>query len=73
MVWECEATTRPARKKRPTQLRWKMGGLLSNKERQEEYAKCATARGVLASITQRVHDVGYVPVHHSLCGGRHRG
>ena len=38
-----------------------MGDLLSNKERQDEYAKCATARGVLASIrvAQRVHDVGY--------------
>ena len=59
MVWECEATTRPARKKRPTQLRWKMGDLLSNKERQDEYAKCATERGVLASITQRVYEVGY--------------
>ena len=51
--------TRPARKKRPTQLRWKMGDLLSNAERQDAYAKCATARGVLASITRRVHEVGY--------------
>ena len=71
MVWECEATTRPARKNRPTQLRWKMGDLLSNKEGQEEYAKCATARGALASITQRVHDA--CGVHHSLYGGRHCG
>ena len=63
---------------RTCQSLWDKGGgltgdLLSNKESQDEYAKCATARGVLASITQRVHDVGYVPVHHSLCGGRHSG
>ena len=34
-------------------------GQPSNEASQEEYAKCATTRRVMAGITQRVHEVGY--------------
>ena len=39
VVWDFEAELRPARAKRPDQLRWKMDDLLENKERQAAYAK----------------------------------
>ena len=42
VVWDFEAKLRPARAKRPDQLRWKMDDLLENKDRQAAYAKCAT-------------------------------
>ena len=54
VVWEFEAKLRPARAKRPDQLRWKMhmGDLLENKDpdRQAAYATCATDQGELAKI-----------------------
>ena len=47
MIWEFEAKLRPVRPKRPDQnlMRWKLGDLLENKERQAAYA--ASMRSVL--------------------------
>ena len=59
VVWEFEAKLRPARAKRPGQLRWKMGDLLEIKGRQAAYAKCATGRGELAKIVAGAYAPGY--------------
>ena len=58
VVWDFEAKLCPARAKRPDQLRWKMGDLLENKERQAAYAKCATDRGELARIVAGAYAPG---------------
>jgi hypothetical protein len=59
VVWDFEAKLRPARVKRPDQLRWKMDDLLENKERQAACAKCATDRGELARIVAGAGAPGY--------------
>ena len=59
VVWDFEAKLRPARAKRPDQLRWKMDGPLENKDRQAAYAKCATGRGELAKIVAGAYAPGY--------------
>ena len=59
MVWEFEAKLRPARAKRPDQLRWRLDGLLECKANQAAYAKCAEDRGVLKGIAKGAYAPGY--------------